>query len=115
MLPFKNRLKKRKGFEAVFEKGEGFRQDLLFLKIFENNKEDSRFAFSVGKKVAKKAIIRNRIKRQLREAVRLILPEVKTGIDGVLVALPGFKEDDFIKIRETINHLFKKAELFKKQ
>jgi len=114
MLPLKNRLKRKKDFERVFEKGKGFRQDFLFLKIVENNKQNSRFAFSVGQKVSKKAVVRNRIKRILREATKARFPNVKPAIDGVMVALPGFSEKEgSTGTKATIEKLFKKAGVYK--
>jgi len=39
--------------------------------------DDLRIGFAVGLGVSKKAVVRNRIKRQLREIVRLLLKEEK--------------------------------------
>ena len=45
----------------------------------------SRFGFSVGKKVGN-AVARNRVKRLLRVAVRQLLPELRSGVDVVVIA-----------------------------
>ncbi len=112
MLPKANRLKKNKDFERVFRVGEGYKEDFLFLKIRENNLETSRFGFVVSKKFSKKALIRNRIKRQLREIVKLKLSKIKKGIDGVILVRPGLRDKDFWELEEVINKLFKKAKLY---
>ena len=112
MLPRVNRLKKKKDFERVFKRGKGFKEDFLFLKIISNNLKASRFGFVVGKKISKKAILRNKIKRILREQVRTKLPKIKTGFDGVLVVVNSLPAKDFKEIAEVVNKLFKKAKLF---
>jgi len=112
MLPKKNRLKKKKDFERVFKTGKGHKEDFLFLKIVENNLKISRFGFVVSKKFSKKALIRNRIKRQLRELVKLKLSKIKKGIDGVILVIPDLRDKDFLELEEIINKLFKKAKLY---
>lgn len=112
MLPKRNRLKKNKDFENVFKKGQGFKEDFLYLKIKKNNLESSRFGFVVSKKFSQKATARNKIKRRLRELVKVKLPKIKKGIDGVIIIMPGFKINDFWELEEIINKLFEKANIY---
>lgn len=111
MLPKRNRLKKNKDFENVFKKGQGFKEDFLYLKIKKNSLKSSRFGFVVSKKFSQKAVARNKVKRRLRELIRTKLPKIKKGIDGVVIIMPGFKINDFWELEEIINKLFKKAKL----
>lgn len=113
MLPKVNRLKKKKDFDRIFKSGKGIKEDFLFLKWTPNNLKISRFGFMVGKKISKKATLRNKIRRRLKEQVRLKLPKIKKGIDGILVANPGLETRDFWETEETLNKLFKKAKLYK--
>lgn len=117
MLPRENRLKKKKDFERVFRKGKGVKGNFLVLKILEKkeNKEEPRFGFIVSQKVSKKATLRNKIKRRLREAVRKNLKFLKKGIDGIFIALPGIKDKDFQKIKEEVEFLLKKTKVFKNE
>ena len=71
----------------------------------------SRFAFIVSLKVSKKAILRNKIKRRLRELVKSRLPNIKKGYDIVLTVAPGLEIKNFWETEESINKLFKKAKL----
>ena len=111
MLPKKNRLKNKKDFERVFKQGKGFKEDFLFLKIAKNNLKENRFGFIVSLKVSKKAVLRNKVKRRLREIIKERLPEIKPGVDIVLIAQKGIEEKDFSEIRETINKLFGKVKI----
>jgi ribonuclease P protein component len=111
MLPKKNRLKKKKDFENVFKRGQGFKEDFLYLKALANNLKSSRFGFAVSKKFSKKATIRNKIKRRLREIVKINLPKIKKNIDGVIVVLPGLEKKDFWELEKIMEKLFTKAGL----
>ncbi|MFC1663537.1 ribonuclease P protein component [Patescibacteria group bacterium] len=115
MLPKINRLKKKKEFEKIFSKGKGFKEDFLFLKTAKNNLKTNRFGFVVSQKVSKKAVVRNKIKRRLRELIKLKLPQIKSGIDVLLVVNPGLETKDFWEVEEIINRLFKKAGIIEKQ
>ena len=111
MLPRENRLKKEEDFKKVFKKGRGFTNDLLVLKVIKNNLDISRFAFVISKKISKKATIRNRIKRRLDNVIRVDLPKIKKGWDGIIIVLPGAEIKDFKEIEEDINQLLEKARL----
>jgi len=111
MLPAKNRLKKKKDFERVFKEGRGAREDFLFLKLVKNNSGFNRIAFIVGKNVSKKASQRNKVKRIISEIVRLRLKNLKPGIDGVFVALPGAEKKDFRQTEKTIDKLLLRSKI----
>jgi len=115
MLSKPNRLKKKKDFERVFKEGKGFKESFLFLKVAPNNLEISRFGFVVGRNFSKKAVVRNRIKRKLRAAVRIRFKKIKKGIDGIIVAYPVLEKKEFQEIEEIISKLFKKAKILKEK
>ncbi|MBZ9569559.1 ribonuclease P protein component [Patescibacteria group bacterium] len=111
MLAKINRLKKRKDFDLVFKRGKGFKEDFLVLKMIRNNLNQTRFGFIVGGKISKKATLRNRIKRRLRELIRMKLKRIKKGFDLILIAQTGLENKDFWEIEEIINKLFSKAKI----
>lgn len=111
MLPKHNRLTKKKDFERVFQKGRGFQEDSLYLKITKNNLKNSRFGFIISKKYSKKATMRNKVKRKLRAFVQAKLPQLKKGIDGVVVVIAIFTPRDLENLEKTTNKLFLKAGL----
>lgn len=115
MLPQRNRLKKNRDFKKLFEKGKSSKEDFLYLKVKKNNLESSRFAFVVSKKISKKAVIRNKIKRRLRELVKIKLTQIKKGLDIIIVVTPGFEVSDFLELEEIINNLFNKAGILDKR
>lgn len=111
MLPPNNRLRQKKDIDIVFKKGKGFKEGFLFLKTVKNNLNKPRFAFVVSQKISKKANLRNKIKRRLREVVRKKLKDFKKGTDNLIITAPGAETKDFWEIEETTNKLFKKAKV----
>jgi len=113
MLTQKNRLKKKKDFERVFKKGKGLKEDFLILKMSKNNLSQSRFGFIVGTKISKKAVLRNKLKRRLRELVRGKIEKIKKGFDIIFIAQPGLENRDFWELEEILNRIFSRAKLLK--
>jgi len=111
LLPRANRLKKRKDFERVFKKGKGFKEDFLFFKWKFNNLGVSRFGFIVSKKVSKKAVLRKKIQRRIREIIRARIKKIKKGIDGIFIASPEIEKKGFKEIETAIDKIFKKTKL----
>lgn len=102
MLSQKHRLTKQKDFDIVFKHGSSFFVRELGIKCAKNNSGHSRFGFIVSNKIAKKATERNKIKRRLREVIRLVLPKIKKGIDVVVIARPGIGELEYKEIEKQV-------------
>lgn len=113
MLPKNYRLKKKKDFKEVVEKGKGLKKDFLILKFIKNDLKTTRIGFAVGQKVSKKATLRNKIKRRLREAVNLLSAKIKSGYDLVFFAKKGSEEKSFSEIKEKVGEILTKAKLLK--
>ena len=107
MLALKNRLRKKKDFESVFKNGKSIKQDSLYLKYKENKLDETRFGIIVGKNYSKKAVSRNKIKRRIRDIIRSKITKIKTGLDAVVVVMPG-ADDDYKKLEEIMDKLFNK-------
>jgi ribonuclease P protein component len=112
MLSKKHRIQKKKDIERIFKEGKSFREGFLVLKTAKNNLNIARFGFIVSQKISKKANVRNKIKRRLREMVRLKMKSVwGSGTDNLFITLPGIEKKEFKNIEETIEKLFKKAKI----
>jgi ribonuclease P protein component len=114
VLSFKNRLKKEKDIRKVLKSRNKFSDGkTLVLKAEKNNLDCLRFAFTIGKKVSKKATVRNRIKRELSEISRKEIPQMKKGWDIIFIVLSGIQGKTSKEIKESLINLFKKAGLLK--
>jgi len=74
----------------------------------------ARIGVIVSKKVTNKAVKRNRIRRMIMEAVREMLPDLKSDQDIVLVIRPDFAATKTTETLEIVREIFKKASLFKR-
>lgn len=102
MLSVKNRLVKKKDFDIIFTKGKTVKNGFLIFKILKSHFKNSRFGFVVSKKVSPRAVVRNRVKRELRAVVLDIIKDIKNPIDVIIVALPASKEKSFLEFKEII-------------
>ena len=70
--------------------------------------EDSRFGVSVGRKIAN-AVVRNRVKRTIREALDQLEPKLADGLDYVVLARPDIVEllerDGMHGVRDSLDEL----------
>jgi ribonuclease P protein component len=89
----RNRLSRSRDFDAVYRHGRSVSTRFLTLYWFEREEAvgDPRLGFAVPKSVGN-AVVRNRIKRQLREIVRGRLESVPHTNDYVLVVRRGLPE-----------------------
>jgi len=76
-----------------------------------SQKNLSRFGIVVSKRVTKKAVERNHIRRLLSEAIKERQDSLQGSYDVVLVALPGFSLKDLHEAQIIIEKLFLKAKL----
>lgn len=98
-------------FRNVYRHGKSFSTKYLVMYIFDNKSETTRLGISVSKKVGK-AIIRNKIKRRVRESYRLNVDEnIKSGYDIVFIARIASKDADYKDIEKSIKYLVKKSNL----
>ncbi|KHE90813.1 MAG: ribonuclease P protein component [Candidatus Scalindua rubra] len=87
----KERLRKRKEFQLVFDKGERFGNNQLKIYALPNGDSVSRLGLVVGRKFGNSPR-RNRFKRILREAYRLNKSLLHYGADIVVIPRPGLTE-----------------------
>lgn len=118
-LPEANRLKRRQDFRAVYQRGHRYSSPHLVLWALkpgagaqEEEAPSIRLGISVSQKVSKKAVERNRLKRQIRAALRELLPDLSPGwkvIVGVRPQAVGCKYERFLR---ELEQLLVKAEVF---
>ncbi len=78
--------------------------------VLPNGLPISRFGFSVSKRVGG-AVVRNQVRRRVREVVRLQLPQIATGYDVVFVARTPVAQAAYPQIANSVDRLLRLAGL----
>lgn len=104
----KQHLTRRADFEAVYRKGKSWAGRELVVRVLPNGLDISRSGFAVGRRVGK-AVMRNRVKRRLREIIRVA--PLQPGWDIVVIARGAVAQADFAGLRNTARGLLSRAGL----
>src|SRR5439155_963069 len=100
------RLRHRRDFEAVAKKGRPVHGALLSLRVARTDGPVSRFGFGVSKRVGN-AVVRNKVKRRLRAAVRALAPA--PGWDVVISARAPAAGVDYHELVRALSELLARA------
>ena len=96
---------------TVYKSGKAWVDNLIVMKVLPNESEFSRYGFSVTKSVGK-AVVRNRLRRLLREIARATC--VKSGWDVVFIARPDAVTADYHELKKSVEKLLLRAHLIDK-
>ena len=102
------RLKKRSDFVAVKRHGRWWSNSLLTLRVLPNDLDASRIGFLVGRRVGC-AVVRNRVKRRLREIARQ--EAVSKGWDVVVIARAQMADVPFADAQRALRDLWRRAQV----
>ncbi len=84
---------------------------LLVLCVLPNDLPYTRFGFTVNRRIGN-AVQRNRIKRRLREIMRLLQDSLQPGWDIVLIARQPIRSADYHEMETACARLLRRAQLF---
>ena len=112
MLPKSRKLKGRDVFFLIYRTGQRIFTDYLtaFLKTSRNH---GKFACVISKKVSKKAVARNKLRRRSYSIIRHYLSRLKEGCAVILVFKKGAAELSYAELEKNILEIFEKAKLLK--
>jgi ribonuclease P protein component len=106
------RLRRPEQFQRARRQGRIYSTPLLTLNVVPGRRRRTRCGFVVGKRIGT-AVRRNRAKRRVREAVRLMLPHITPGFDLVFVARgPELLSVPFTAICQAAEQLLMQAKLW---
>lgn len=108
MLPVKYRLKKRKTFNYLHQKGQ--RTGGQFVSVLFCTATTLKIGFSASKKVGN-SVVRHRAMRLMREAMRPLLPQFTGKYNLVVVAKPDLVKQHLLYITLDLQKTLKKAGL----
>lgn len=105
------RLKKDKQFNYTYKKGKSIACKNLVLVYVRSNTKQLKAGFSVSKKIGN-SVVRNKIKRRLREAFTKQIENLKQEYNYIFIARKSITKDDFKTISNSVKYLLKKADMF---
>jgi ribonuclease P protein component len=108
------RLRRREDFERLRRSGLVRTQALMVLSMLPNTLTHNRYGFVVSKQLGS-AVARNRVKRQLREAIRMLHPSLRSGYDVVIIARRALLGQPFAVIVRTIEELSRQVGLMREE
>jgi len=130
MLLQDNRLRKMRDFSLIIKHGQwinGRFLDIKYLELAKNQnffpkkenpesfKKQLRIAFSVGLKISKSAVKRNRVRRQMSECFRLLVKDNKLSIGYYILIVPKKEvlEKEYAEISQEIESLLRRCAILK--
>jgi ribonuclease P protein component len=114
VLPKANRLRHWRDFQTVYQQGIRCRGNCLMLRALRRSNSDlvaTRFGISISRKVSKHAVTRNRIERQIRAALRHLLPQIVSGWDCIIVVKPTDGACNYGQFLQELKQLLAKIEV----
>jgi ribonuclease P protein component len=107
------RLRRTADFERVRANRSSWAQPLLVCsRIARGDSEPTRVGIVVGRRVGK-ATVRNRVKRRIREAARMLHPRLQPGNDVVFIARPAAAAASLADLAKAVESLVGRARLWR--
>jgi len=91
--------------------GEFFTSPLFNVRVSNNGGVTTRFGFVVSKKLDKRAVVRNRLKRRLSSAAEKILKNITKGKDIVIISKKGLGDCQEKELSDSLQNIFRKAKI----
>lgn len=125
-LPKAHRLKRREEFNRIYQKGTRFKADCFTLRVLPRFHSTARaivssspkpldlptrIGITISLKVDKRAVVRNRIRRQIQAIFRHFLPRLSSGWDVLVVVHPKASQCDYLQFLQKLEQLLLDAEV----
>ncbi|TGB01278.1 ribonuclease P protein component [Halobacillus salinus] len=109
------RIKKNEEFQKIFKHGESFaNRQLVVYFMKKSDQTHFRIGLSVSKKIGN-AVMRNQVKRYLRQAFLEMEEDIRPGYDLVIIARKPTNQMNFHEIKRSLTHVLKRSRLFQKK
>jgi ribonuclease P protein component len=104
------RLRQERDFARLRRDGKAYHSRYMLLSVMPNGLTHNRYGLITGKQLGN-AVTRNRVRRLLRESLRLLHPRLRVGFDMVLVARQAVVEEPFGTVQRILEELCRQAGL----
>lgn len=103
-------IKKNSEYKAVYNCNNSFSDYNIVIFVKKNKDVKNRYGFTSAKKI-KNAVDRNKIRRRLKEIVRLNEDKIKTGYDIVFMARINAVDADYRNLEKSFFKVLKRSNL----
>lgn len=107
------RIKKNNDFQLIYKKGKSVANRQFVVYTAQNELEHFRLGISVSKKLGN-AVLRNRIKRAIRENFKVHKADIQA-YDIIVIARQPAKTMTVLEIQKSLEHVLKIAHVFNKK
>ncbi|WAA09534.1 ribonuclease P protein component [Fervidibacillus albus] len=107
----KYRIKKNEDFQKIFQKGKSTANRQFIIYRLENGRDHFRIGLSVSKKIGN-AVVRNRIKRYVRQAFHELEQEIRPSYDLIIIARKSAKDMSYQEVKKSLIHVLKISKIF---
>lgn len=112
MLAKTNRLHTDKEIKDLIKTGRVFFLPQFTIKFKFNKTANTKFAFVVSTKVDKRAVVRHKLARRLREVARVLLPQIKGGYSIIIIAKKSALGLELSQLKQQLIFAFTKIKLY---
>src|SRR5699024_5418330 len=105
------RVKKEKEFQKIIQLKQSFaNRNFVLYKMHKAEQAHFRVGISVGKKVGN-AVVRNRVKRQIRQGLFEIQKEISPEYDFILIGRPNIRQLTTEEVKKNLRHICRLANI----
>ena len=108
----KNRRLTKESIGKILKQGRILRGHNISLKYIADSNQPASFSFIIPAKIAKSAVLRNRLKRRGRAIVFQLLRRIKEGYSALIFFEKGSPKMKFSELENEITALLRKAGFF---
>ena len=101
-------LSRPRDFAALQTTGTVRSHPLLVVRMLRTDLEHTRFGLATGRKIGG-AVIRNRLRRRIREVLRALAPSFQPGWDVLIIARPALVEASHEELAEVVAKLLRRG------
>ena len=98
-------------FAAIQGSGTTRSHALFSVRFLQTDLEMTRFGLSTGRRLGG-AVVRNRVRRRLREALRVMAPSFQLGWDVLIIARPAIVEADHDELVGALRRILVRGGVF---
>ena len=105
-------LRKNREFKEIYKTGKNYWNRNLILYVKENDLKENRVGYSITKKVGN-SVVRNKIRRRMKEIYRLNLVDIKEGYDFIFIPKKNVTDISYKELESAMIHIMKLTKIKK--